>query len=266
MRTSEWIVVLYFLYLTLTAALASAAVPRRRGVVVRALLAAAAPAAVAAWPYTRTSEALRDWLPLAFLLIGYWLPARLSGEPNPRVERWLQSFDDRWVGTAPQRFALLGPRVAIELLELAYLFCYPLMPIGFAWLTLHGWRGDADRFWTSVLLAGFCCYGVLPWLPTRPPRALERQADTPRSTIRRMNLVVLRHGSVTLNTFPSGHVATSLATALAVLSRLPVDGAVFVVVALMIAVGSVVGRYHYAADAFAGLLVGMMAFAVSRLV
>jgi membrane-associated phospholipid phosphatase len=200
-----------------------------------------------------------------YVLTGYWLPARLSGDPLPRVERMLAAFDERWIGAWPQQLARRGPRMVIELLELSYLLCYPLMPLGLASLSLQGWRGDSDRFWVAVLGAGLVCYGTLPWLPTRPPRALEDGSDVGPSAIRRLNLAVLNHGSVQLNTFPSGHVATAVATALTVISRLPLDGAVFLLVALLIAAGSVVGRYHFAADAVAGLLVGIGTFAASRL-
>ena len=152
----------------------------------------------------------------------------------------------------------------IELLELAYLCCYPMVPIGFACLYFAGLREESDRFWIAVLLAVFGCYGVLPWLPTRPPRAIEGAPVRSSGLVRRVNLRVLGVASVQLNTFPSGHAAASLATALAVGARLPLAGLPLGLLALAIALGSVVGRYHYAADALAGAALAILGFLISR--
>jgi membrane-associated phospholipid phosphatase len=76
---------------------------------------------------------------------------------------------------------------------------------------------------------------------------------------------VLRSVSVGWNTFPSGHAAASVATALAVGARMPVAGAVFGVIAIAICIGSVTGRYHYAADAAAGVVFAVAAFAFAHL-
>ena len=59
------------------------------------------------------------------------------------------------------------------------------------------------------------------------------------------------------------HTAASLATALAVASDMPLAGLVMAVVAVSIAAGSVVGRYHYAADAIAGAAVAVLAFVMA---
>ena len=154
----------------------------------------------------------------------------------------------------------------IEFFEVAYLFCYPLVPAGFVYLYIAGPAEEIDRFWTAVLLASFSCYGLLPWLPTRPPRALEQTVVPSRSRVRLLNLRVLGRASVQLNTFPSAHVAASLATALAVGVRHPSAGLVLGVIALAISLGSVLGRYHYAADALSGTALALLGFMLSRFV
>ena len=75
---------------------------------------------------------------------------------------------------------------------------------------------------------------------------------------------VLGLTSVQLNTFPSGHAAASLATALAVGARLPLPGLLLGLLAIAIVIGSVVGRYHYAADALAGAALAILGFLISR--
>jgi membrane-associated phospholipid phosphatase len=210
---------------------------------------------------------LRDWIPLVYLLVGYWLPAALVLTPNVAFEQGLRRLDRQWFG--PDGVASVAdrmPRLLLELLEVAYLFCYPLVPAGFARLYFAGVRDETDRFWTAIFIAGFSCYGVLPWCPTRPPRATEPPSVALASRVRPINLRVLGRASIGWNTFPSGHAATSLATALAVGALFPLPGLLLGIVALGILVGSITGRYHYAADTLFGALVALAGFVASRFV
>ena len=202
-------------------------------------------------------------MPLIYVLVGYWLPALIVEQPNLPFERRLLDADRRLFGAdGLSRFERHAPRAVIEYLELSYLFCYAVIPAGYACLLLAGHNGDAiDRFWSVVLLASFLCYGLLPWIPTRAPRAIEPSAGATRSWVRELNLAVLNRASVQWNTFPSGHTAASLATALAVGYEMPLAGLLLGCVAVSIAAGSVVGRYHYAADAIVGAAVAVLAFA-----
>ena len=207
-------------------------------------------------------------LPVVYLLVGYWLPALIVSRTNPRFEQRLLNVDRRLFGAdGLARFERRAPRALVEYLELAYLLCYAVVPAGYACLVLAG-RDAAtiDRFWSVVLLASFLCYGLLPWIPTRAPRAIEPARGAARSTIRHINLAVLNRASVQWNTFPSGHTAASLATALAVGHDMPVAGFVLGMLALSIAAGSVVGRYHYAADAIVGAVVAVLAFVTAAAV
>jgi hypothetical protein len=268
LRASEWIALTYFIYLfgmALRVGPGYARADGRRRVLATAPIMATA---IVALPFQTglIATIVRDWIPLIYLLFGYWLPAYLVTRWNPRLERVLLEVDRRLFGAnGLPTFADRAPRYLVEYLEAAYLFCYPLVPIGFAWLLIAGYRQGVDRFWTAVLLASFVCYGLLPWLPTRTPRAIEPAPSRVRSSIRTLNLLILNRTSVQLNTFPSGHVAASLATALAVGAYLPFAGLVLGFMALGIALGSVAGRYHYAADAISGGVVALVAFALSRL-
>ena len=203
-------------------------------------------------------------MPLVYLLIGYWLPALLVTEPKLRLERRLLAIDHRLFGAdGLQGFEQRASRALVEYLELAYLLCYAVVPAGYLWLLLAGYRGDLDRFWSVVLLAAFLCYGMLPWMPTRAPRVVEGDRSHWRSAVRHLNLAVLSRGSVQWNTFPSGHTAASIATALAVGAHVPLAGMALGVVAVSIALGSVAGRYHYAADAIAGAVIAVVAFVMA---
>jgi membrane-associated phospholipid phosphatase len=207
-------------------------------------------------------------MPLMYLLVGYWLPALIVRKPNLGFEQRLLNVDRRLFGPdGLVRFERRAPRAVIEYLELAYLLCYAVVPAGYVCLLLagHG-AGAIDRFWSVVLLASFACYGLLPWIPTRAPRAIEPARLAARSTIRQMNLAVLDRASVQWNTFPSGHTAASLATALAVGREMPLAGVILGILAVSIAAGSVVGRYHYAADAIVGAVAAVLAFVTAAAV
>jgi membrane-associated phospholipid phosphatase len=123
-----------------------------------------------------------------------------------------------------------------------------------------------DKFWTAVLLATLFCYAVYPFFPLTPPRVLFNDIPGPPVSplLRHMNLWLLDRLSVQACVFPSAHAAAVTAAALAVRAYRPRLGILFCIVALSIVVATVYGRYHYLADAVAGLLVGMVAFAVSH--
>jgi membrane-associated phospholipid phosphatase len=265
MRVSEWLALAYFVYLAAAAAVIPLPSSRRYRV-----WAGTAGVCASLVVLSRVTElewmgTVRDWVPALWLLLGYRLPAAFATSTNEAFERTLLAFDDRIFGRTGRRVTERLPPMLDTALELTYLFCYPLVPVGLVVLYLGGLAGAADRFWTAVMLAGFACYGVLPWVVTRPPRLIEPQPPRKPSAIRRLNLDVLQRASTGLNTFPSGHAATSLAATLVVVTYLPFAGILLGVIALGISIGSVTGRYHYAADSIAGVAVGGLAVVLSGL-
>jgi hypothetical protein len=149
-------------------------------------------------------------------------------------------------------------------LEVAYLFCYPMIPLSLGTIYLLRMGHQADRYWTVVLFATYFCYAMVPFTSMLPPRMIEERwiAGLPENPVRRLNLQILRHASIHANTFPSAHVAASISSAL-VLIRLETGiGLAFLWVAVSIAFGAVFGRYHYAADAILGTVAAVVAFAI----
>jgi membrane-associated phospholipid phosphatase len=196
-------------------------------------------------------------LPPALLLLGYWTSGFLFVAPMPRTERRLADLDQ---ALGVQAIAARMPRPLVELLEFAYSGVYLLIPIAL-WLALR--QGVAvDRFWTTILLTDYVCFGMLPWVQTRPPRAVGFDAPW-RSSWRVVNLRMLSASSVQVNTFPSGHAAEALACALLVSGGpAPVAAGMFLAAAA-ISGGTVFGRYHYAADALAGWAVALLVWICS---
>jgi membrane-associated phospholipid phosphatase len=235
---------------------------------------------------SRVLAEIRNWLPLALVLVVY----RESGlfvrpDLSHRLDQLFVVWDRHILGNEwTLRAIAAGGRWLTGYLEIAYLFCYPLVPIGLAAVLMHCRRrarslvaiadraqgraataAAVDEFWTTVLLAAFCAYAAFPFFPLTPPRVLYH--DLPGASFslwRGANLWLLDHYGVQACIFPSGHVAVVTATALAIQRRQPRLGLVFLWAAFSIVVATVLLRYHYAADTLAGAAVAVAAALVSR--
>lgn len=213
------------------------------------------------------ASVVRDWLPAALVLLVYWQAGAFFVRMNQQAQSRLNAFDRavvppiaRWMNRSAA-----GAFVATYF-ELSYLFCYPMVPFSVGTLYVLRLGEYADYYWQVVLTATYISYAALPFIQTMPPRAFEEPwlEPLPASAIRRFNLWILRNASIHANTFPSAHVAASAASAL-VLTTLapPIVATVFVILAIGIAFGTFMGRYHFAADAIAGAAVALLAFLIA---
>lgn len=194
--------------------------------------------------------AIREWLPVFLMLLAYWQSGPFFVRPNERLQTILLDLDHRLLAGAKP------PAWIAQILELAYVFCYPLLPMGLGLLYCAGRPHAADFYWTAVLAPTYVCYALLPFLPTSPPRVLE--PPLPAAGVRRLNQWLVQNGSIQANTFPSAHVAATMSAALVLVQVLPTAGWVFLAVALAIAAATVTGRYHYLADALLGTLLAII--------
>lgn len=241
--------------------------PARRRLMAAALLGwSAFAASIAAGRYGAALPPIPQvLLPALVLLAGYWLSGLLFVRTDVRIENWLRRTDDAMLGrTGVLAWFHGAPRVIAEYFELSYLLVYLVVPAGAVTLALSGHLDRVPHFWATVLLAEFACYGMLPWIQTRPPRVFADAAGgrPPRDVVRRINLGVANRASIQANTIPSGHAAGAMAVALAVGSTLPAAGVVFLFLALSIAVATVLGRYHYAVDSVLGVLVAIAVWTI----
>jgi membrane-associated phospholipid phosphatase len=204
---------------------------------------------------------LRDWLTVALFLVPYWQTGQFFQSPNHRIEQRLLAFD-RWL--MPRAAASSGTsRSVLGLaLEIAYLFCYPLVPLGLLALYLARQRDHAASFWLVVLLATYLCYAITPLVPAYPPRDLagSQPAAAQTGKARIFNRWILKHGSIHAISFPSAHVASAFAVSLVLLRFMPLAGMVFLLVAVWISLGAVIGRYHYALDVVLGAVTALAVF------
>src|SRR5262245_40085685 len=203
---------------------------------------------------------VRDWAPGVSVLVGYYLSGRFFVKPSERFEEWLMSWDRRLLGNPTTCVAGWPPSI-LAYLEIVYMTCFLLVPAGAAALVLTGHTALLDRYWTMVLAAEFGSFGPLSVIQSRPPWLVEQKAALPDRAVHRAASRFVETFTIRANTFPSGHVAGSLAVAFALLGPLPAVGAVFLFVASSIAVACVAGRYHYVVDAVAGAALAIAVWA-----
>jgi membrane-associated phospholipid phosphatase len=204
---------------------------------------------------------LRDWLTVALFLVPYWQTGQFFQGPNHRIEERLLAFD-HWLmpraagtsGTSRTGFGLI--------LELSYLFCYPLVPLGLLALYVAGQRDHVSSFWLVVLVATYLCYAMTPFVPAYPPRDLSGSQPAAAQTgkARIFNRWILKHGSIHAISFPSAHVASTFAVSFALLRFTPLFGLIFLFISVWISLGAVIGRYHYALDVLLGAATALAVF------
>jgi membrane-associated phospholipid phosphatase len=265
-RVSEWVAAVYFGYLC-AVALILPRWPRRRQAAATSLAAAVAVWLPSLWAESSATVVARDWLPGLYLVIGYWLSGWYFVAPMQSIEARFLALDWRVLGRdTGSRIVESLPRTVLELLEFAYVTCFLFVPGGLLVLVLTGHREAADRFWTLVLLGEFGSFAILPWIQTRPPRILEAAGAIERRRLfmRRMNRLQVNAVSIGVNTFPSGHVAGSLAAAIAVSEVIPALAPWLLAIVAAIAVAAVLGRYHFFIDAVAGALLTLVAWVLVR--
>jgi hypothetical protein len=198
--------------------------------------------------------------PGGLLLTGYWLSGFFSADPQPWLEQWLLAIDRR---VRAERWMHAMPRAVAEVLEGIYAADYAVIGGGAIYAATAGTDAVA-HYWSLVLAAELASFAAMPWLRSRPPRAIEREHDQklrrlqPRAPcLRRLNTAILDHASVQANTLPSGHVSGAVGAAFGVMAFDPVTGSALMIAASLIGVAAVAGRYHYVVDCVAAAVVAI---------
>jgi len=211
----------------------------------------------------------RDWLPFAILLLAYremgWLAAPHGA--HALESHWVVL--DRAVlrGGAKAAIELFGPALP-SVLEIAYALVYALGPFSVAMLYINGRRNHVDEFLYLFAAGVLLCYAQFPFWPSEPPRIVFAAEDLPAyvTVFRRLNLWMLGNYGIHTSVFPSAHVSAALSAAFGMRRVMPerkwLVRFLFVMAAL-ITVATVYGRYHYIADAAAGLVMASLALAIA---
>ena len=214
-------------------------------------------------------DVARDWLPLALALtafrqMGWFAP------PHPTYK-----FERAWIVWDRLLLRDWGLHAAIEslgplvpaLLEISYLLVYVIGTFGVAMLYIYRVRNRADPFLFLAVLGLLLSYAQFPFWPSEPPRTVFPGEDFPTTVtvFRRFNWFLLGGYGIHTSVFPSAHVSGAFAAAWSMMRALPEKpwvGRGLLVLAILIAVATVYGRYHYAVDAVAGFGVSVAALGI----
>jgi membrane-associated phospholipid phosphatase len=250
MRVSEWVVAVFFSWTTVLALV----IPISGHMRARVLL----------YEWTQTA---RDWVPQALMILAY----KQMGWFAPGTHTY--RFEHEWIVWDRLLLDDMGLRAMIEslgpvlpsLLELSYALVYAVPPITMAVIYAAGLRKRADTLLTIYLLGLFLCYAQFPFWPSEPPRAVFPGQDMPtvHTAVRSFNLWLVGNYGIHTSVFPSAHVSGAFAAAFGIAYLMPQRRRivlVYFVYAILVAIATVYGRYHYAVDAAGGFLVGTFAF------
>lgn len=232
-------------------------------------------------------ERLRPLAQLGHSLLVLWVLLALAYEQAgrfgtafmPSIEGVLIRADRIFFGLNWYTRQPHAPSLAGRIFEGAYLFNYPLIFGGTSLLLLAAaWMGmrrrasprrEALERLSQSVLAGLMlsllgCYALFPLLPAITPRLyFAALHQPPGDALRAANAWLLAREAVPWGIFPSGHVAGPMAMGGVFLAfRRHRIAAFYIAAALVIAVATVYGNYHFVCDAIGGALMGVLAAAV----
>jgi membrane-associated phospholipid phosphatase len=212
---------------------------------------------------------LRDTASMALIILAY---REMGWFAQPHSNHALEGSWVAWDravlrGGARAVIESLGP-VIPSILEVSYALVYALAPFAVFMLYLYKRRDRVDQFLFVFAVGVLLCYGQFPFWPSDPPRVIFAGEDVPSyfTVFRRFNLWTLGNYGIHTSVFPSAHVAGAFAAAFGAFRTLPEHrwvGRLLLTIACLIAVATIYGRYHYIADAGAGLAVAVVAARVT---
>jgi membrane-associated phospholipid phosphatase len=273
LRRSEWVLAAYFLY-TAALALVLPLRPPIGAVTIGVNATVLTGLALLAWGESLRKRELfgvmRDWYPLPLMLLAYremgWFAQRSHSHAlELAFEGWDKTLLNQWGLRAAVE--ALGP-VLPSVLEVSYALVYAIPAFSVAVLYAHRRRERADRFLFAFLLGILISYSLFPYFLSEPPRTAFPGQDFPSylTVFRRFNWWLLGGYGIHTSVFPSAHVSGAYSAAFTMLRVLPERrrvGWFLLALATSIALATVYGRYHYAADAVAGLGVSLLAQAIA---
>jgi len=216
-----------------------------------------------------TLDYVRDWYPFPLILLAF---REMGWMALPHANRNFENYWVRWDRLLLHDWGLkraiegFGP-ILPNILELSYLLVYAVPALAIAVFYYAKARGRIDDAYSILLFGTLTTYALYPYFPSEPPRSVFPNADLPvMSALRTLNLRIVGDYGIHTSVFPSGHSAAAFSAAFAVIKLLPERpwlGRGFLILATLIAVGSVYGRYHFAIDALGGFGMAVLAFGLS---
>lgn len=198
--------------------------------------------------------------PLLYTELDLLNQLHVQGYLDPTVQAWEEAVFGAqlsvvWARRQPWRWLS-------ELMHLGYFSYYLLIPVSALLVYRRGGPRELHRFTMITGLGFLLCYLLFTVFPVAGPRYLyDRLQGTPaRALFFEAVHAIAEAGSSKGTAFPSSHVAATVAAWLA--SRRVARGwfrvsAPFVV---LLTLGTVYGRFHYAVDSVAGIAVAVAAW------
>jgi membrane-associated phospholipid phosphatase len=207
----------------------------------------------------------RDWIPIGLVLVAYREMDWFSALPrNFQFELHWVEWDRAilYQGGLQRALESLGA-VLPGYLELCYVLVYCVAPFVVAILYFEQRRERVNGVLFLYLLGTLLAYALFPYFPSDPPRVAFGGTDLPNFTpaVRRLNLWLVGGYGIHSSVFPSAHVSSAFSAAWALFAYLPERRRIgwgMLVYAVSVAVATIYGRYHYAADVGAGMAISLV--------
>jgi membrane-associated phospholipid phosphatase len=205
---------------------------------------------------------LHDWYPVAMPIVTFEQVSRLSLTLR-------SGWQDHYILNLESHLFPIPPTVWLgqhatgwttELVEIGYFSYFVLLMIVAGTLYVRADRRPFRQTMDASVLSYLLCYVVFILFPTEGPAhtlAAKYQFALPGGgPFHWVVLLIQKHAGVHGNAFPSAHVAGGLVAVIAAWRFAPKLGAALTPLMILLCVGAVYDRYHYASDVVAGLVFG----------
>jgi membrane-associated phospholipid phosphatase len=268
LRSAEWLLIIYFGYVAIIATRCSLPQPLVWRTLVLEVLVCTLFLALAygeMHEHVEVFSIIRDWTAVALVLFAYremnWF-ATLA--PNFSLELKWEEWDRNilYQGGLQRMVEVLGALGPLYL-EACYALVYAVAPFVVAILYLERRFTRVNSAVFLYLLGTLFAYALFPFFPSEPPRIVFAGDDLPNhfTWLRHLNLWLVNDYGIHSSVFPSAHVSSAFSAAWALFAFLPERkqfGWAMLIYAVSVAIATVYGRYHYAADAGAGFLISLV--------
>ena len=222
-------------------------------------------------PLSPLLQFARDWYALATILLFYWGVKPLTQMVfQGMFDDWIVRWENRLFNGQPSTYlSARFPSVALsEYLHLCYLSYY-FIPVFLP--TMLYFRGKGEAFFETLFAELFTFNLCLIWyifFPVAGPRYISEKIDESLSSrpLCRLTHVILSRASTKGAAFPSSHSALAIVVLLCGARYDLVSFVILFPFCTGLVVGTVYGRFHYALDAVAGVLLGVLTFGLYPIV
>jgi membrane-associated phospholipid phosphatase len=215
-------------------------------------------------PPNRVLRAIADWYPILIIpaLYNELQILNVAVHNGSYFDPIIIHIEATIFGGQPSHF--LAQRASIlalsEVLHACYMSYYLVIYGPPFVMYMKNKRSDFELMVFTLVLSFFMHYVFFIYFPVQGPRYLFAAPGgvLARGPIYQFTHRALEIGSSRGAAFPSSHVGVAVAQCVLVKRMLPKYAPVVWLLSLGLAVGAVYGGFHYATDAFAGLILGLI--------